>query len=103
MSFRVVFAPTAIKDLSESVSYIARHDSEAAIRIGDGMIDAAVDKLSQQPFMGPACPEYADRSVRYWFFRNYRVVYEVDEDQEQINVLRYWHCSRGDWPARIDG
>ena len=57
MDFKVVFSPTSIRDLAESVSYIARFDREAATRIGDALIDSAERYLSTQPFAGPLCQE----------------------------------------------
>jgi plasmid stabilization system protein ParE len=53
MDFKVIFSPTSIRDLADSVSYIARHDTEAAARLGDAMIDAAEEILSRHPYAGP--------------------------------------------------
>jgi plasmid stabilization system protein ParE len=55
MDYRVIFSPVSIRDLADSISYIARHDAEAAIRIGDGLIDAAERQLVAQPRIGPDC------------------------------------------------
>jgi plasmid stabilization system protein ParE len=48
MDFRVIFAPNSIRDLADSVAYIARFDPEAAARIGDGLIDRAEAFLSNR-------------------------------------------------------
>lgn len=101
MDYRVVFSPTAILDLAESVSYIARHDSEAAARIGESLINAAEPLLVKQPRIGPICPEYPDSEVRYWLHKGYRVVYEIDDTTKIVGVLRFWHCSKGDWPTSL--
>lgn len=101
MDYRVIFSPTSIRDLAESVSYIARHDAEAARHVGDGLIDSAERQLASDPRIGPRCPEYAGEEIRYWLFRNYRIVYEIDEGNRQIHVLRFWHCSKGDWPVDL--
>ena len=102
MDFRVIFAPTSIRDLADSVSYIARFDPEAAARIGDGLIDRAEAFLSKHPLAGPQCREYDDDTIRYWLFRDYRIVYRVNDQQRQVTVLRFWHCSRGDWPIDVN-
>lgn len=99
MAFKVVFSPTSIRDLAESVSYIARHNAEAAARIGDGMIDAAEEMLSLHPFAGPRCPEYETAHIRYWLYRNYRIVDEVHEGDKRIDILRFWACARGELPV----
>ncbi|MCB1064337.1 MAG: type II toxin-antitoxin system RelE/ParE family toxin [Verrucomicrobiae bacterium] len=80
---------------------MARHDAEAAARVGDGLIDAAEKQLAGQPRIGPRCPEYPTEEIRYWLHRNYRIVYEIDEANSQIQVLRFWHCSKGDWPVDL--
>lgn len=103
MDFQVVFSPTSIRDLAESVSYIARHDPDAAARVGDKLIDDTERMLSQQPLVGPRCPEFDSDQMRYWLRGNYRVIYEVHEDQKRIDVLRFWHCARGDLPIEATG
>ena len=99
MDCRVIFAPTSIRDLADSVSYIARQDPDSAARVGDGLIDAAEEKLSKHPRIGPHCPEYPDGEIRYWLHEGYRIVYEFIEEDRRVDVLRFWHCSRGDWPV----
>lgn len=101
MDYRVIFSPTSIRDLADSVAYIARHDADAAVRVGDGLIDAAEKELGSQPRIGPRCPEYPAEEIRYWLYRGYRIVYEIDDGDQQINVLRFWHCSKGDWPIDL--
>jgi plasmid stabilization system protein ParE len=101
MAYRVIFSPTAVRDLAESVSYIARHDPAAAVRAGDRLIDTAEILLSTQPLAGPRCPEYPGSMIRYWLHQNYRIVYEVSEHDLRVDVLRFWHCARGDWPVDL--
>lgn len=101
MGFRVVFSPTSIRDLADSISYIARFDQSAATRLGDGMIDSAERYLSSHPFGGPICPEYPEGPYRYWLHKNYRIVYQVNERTEQVDILRFWPCAKGDLPDEI--
>ena len=101
MDYGVIFSPTAIRDLADSVAYVARHDVEAAARLGDGLIDAAEKQLGLQPGIGPRCQEYPGEEIRYWLYRSYRIVYEVDDVSQRVHVLRFWHCSKGDWPVDI--
>jgi len=101
MDYRVIFSPTAVRDLAESVAYIARYDQEAAVRVGDGLIEAAEGMLGAQPGIGPRCPEYPAEEIRYWLHRSYRIVYEIDHANERVLVLRFWHCSKGDWPVNL--
>ncbi len=101
MGYRVIFSPTSIRDLADSTSYIARLDAEAALRIGNGLIDEAESHLALHPRTGPVCPEYPGGEIRYWLHRSYRIVYEFDEESGVVSVLRFWHCSRGDWPIDL--
>ncbi len=101
MHFRVIFAPTSIRDLADSVSFVTRVNPEAAQTIGDSLIDEAEEMLSQQPFIGAPCLEYEERSVKYWLHRDYRIVYEVSEEDEDVHILRFWLCPRGDWPIEL--
>lgn len=57
MGRRVIFAPTSVRDLADSVSYVARFDATAAVRLGESLIDAAERMLSSHPYAGPICPE----------------------------------------------
>ncbi len=102
MDYRVIFSPISIRDLADSIAYIARHDADAAGRVGDGLIDAAEKELASQPRIGPRCPEYPAEAIRYWLHQSYRIVYEIDDINQQIHVLRFWHCSKGDWPIDLD-
>lgn len=102
MDLKIIFSPTAIRDLAESVSYVSRLDSEAAVRIGDGMIAASENHRSSQPFLGPVCSEYPGTNIRYWLYQDYRIVYEVNETEGAVHILRFWHCSPGDWPVDLE-
>jgi len=55
MDFKVIWSDTAIEDLKEICDYIAEDDSQAAQRIGDGLLDH-VRILASFPFIGPRCP-----------------------------------------------
>ena len=101
MDYSVIFSPTSIRDLADSVAYIARHDAEAAGRVGDGLIDAAEKQLASHPRIGPRCVEYPAEEIRYWLHGNYRIVYQIDDANRRIHVLRFWHCSKGDWPVEL--
>jgi plasmid stabilization system protein ParE len=51
MDFRVEINDTAIEDLAEIVSYVAQDDAEAAVRLGNALLDAALS-LSKTPYKG---------------------------------------------------
>ena len=43
-------------------------------------------------------PEYPEGGIYYWLHRNYRIVYRIKDDEQTVEVLRFWHCSRDDLP-----
>jgi len=98
MPHEVVFSPTAIQDLADSVSYVARFDPEAAEKLGCDLIDAAERHLSREWSRGPRCREYPEGGIYYWLHQNYRIVYRIKEEAKTVEVLRFWHCSRDDLP-----
>ena len=51
MDFKVIWSDAAIADLREICSYIARDDQEAALRMGNGILDH-VRILARFPFIG---------------------------------------------------
>ena len=51
MDFKVIWSDEAIADLREICSYIAQHNPEAALRMGNGILDH-VRILARFPFIG---------------------------------------------------
>jgi plasmid stabilization system protein ParE len=76
MDFKVIWSDQAIEDLRELCAYISRHDSEAALRMGNGILDH-VQLLAQFPFIGPPYPRGTQGPLREIVFRSYRIFYDV--------------------------
>ena len=93
MDFKVIWSDEAITDLRDICSYIARHDPEAALRVGNGLIDH-VRVLSQFPLIGPTYPRGAQGPLREIVFRSYRIFYDVSEESQRVNILHVWHAAR---------
>lgn len=94
MDFKVIWSDQAITDLREICSYIAPHNAEAALRIGNGILDH-VRILAQFPFIGPTYPKGAQRSpLREIVFRSYRIFYDVSDESHCVHVLHVWHAAR---------
>jgi plasmid stabilization system protein ParE len=72
MDFKVIWSDEAITDLRDICSYIARDNPEAALRMGNGILDH-VQILAQFPFIGPAYPRGAQGPLREIVFRAYRI------------------------------
>ena len=74
-----------IADLNDICSYIARQDPEAALRMGNGIIDH-VRILGQFPFIGPTYPKGARWPLREIVFRLYRIFHDHHEVSTQLQL-----------------
>ena len=93
MDFKIVWSDAAIADLQDIWTYIARHDLEAASRIGRGII-AHVRILAAFPFIGPTYPHGARGTLREIVYRSYRIFYDVSEQSLCVEILHVWHGAR---------
>ena len=93
MDFKIIWSDEAIADLNDICSYIARQDPEAALRMGNGIIDH-VGILGQFPFIGPTYPRGTRGPLREIVFRSYRIFYDVSEQSHRIDILHVWHGAR---------
>ena len=93
MDFKVIWSDEAIADLHEICSYIARDNPEAALRMGNGILDH-VWILARFPFIGPTYPRGARGPLREIVFRSYRIFYDVSEETPRVDILHVWHGAR---------
>jgi len=89
MDFKVIWSDEAITDLRGICLYIARDNPEAALRMGNGILDH-VRILAQFPFIGPAYPRGARGPLREIVFRAYRIFYDVSEESRRVDILHSW-------------
>ncbi len=93
MDFKVIWSDGAIEDLRDLCTYIARHDPEAALRMGNGILDH-VHILAQFPFIGPPYPRGTREPLREIVFRSYRIFYDVCEESRRVDILHVRHGAR---------
>ena len=93
MDFKIIWSDAAIEDLRSILSYIAKQDPQAAIRMGDGIL-SHTQILQSFPFIGPNYPRGVKGSLREIVFRNYRIFYDVSEDTKTVEILHVWHGAR---------
>ena len=94
MGWKVIIAPSAQADLEDIVRYIARHNPDAAARMGYGLI-ARAEGLAAFPEMGRVVPEFRQSNLREVIHRTFRVIYRVQRETEVIEIVRFWHGARG--------
>ena len=88
MGCKIIFSPQAIADLESAVRFIAAENPDAAVRLGNALIDR-VAILENFPLLGPP---YGKRpGVRKLVSRPYIIFYRFREAENFVDVLRYWH------------
>ena len=50
--------------------------------------------LGRFPRMGRVVPEIGDEAIREVIYRQYRIIYVVDRDDEEVEVLTIFHSSQ---------
>jgi plasmid stabilization system protein ParE len=93
MGCKIIFSPQAIADLAAAVCFIAADDPEAAVRTGNALIDR-VAMLENFPLVGAVYPKRP--GVRKLVSRPYLIFYRFRETENIVDILRYWHGSRGE-------
>ena len=94
MDFKLVWTPLARDDLREIVSYIARDNPAAALRVGERIL-SSVEPLKSMPQMGRKVPEREDETIREIVRGNYRIIYKIRGERRAIEIWRIWHGARG--------
>jgi addiction module RelE/StbE family toxin len=94
MGWKIIIAPSAQADLADIVRYIARHNSDAAARLGYELITRA-ENLANFPEIGRVVPEFQQQSLREVICHSYRIIYRLQQKEKRINIVRFWHGARG--------
>jgi toxin ParE1/3/4 len=94
MDYRVVFSPSARRDLRDIVRYISDDAPDRALSFGEFLIHNA-NQLGQFPEIGREVPEFGRPELREIIVRSYRVIYRVSHAAGSVEVVRFWHAARG--------
>ena len=88
MGCKIIFSPQAVADLEAAVCFIAEENPDAAARFGNALIDR-VAILENFPLLGSP---YSKRpGVRRLIARPYIIFYRFREQENAVDILRYWH------------
>jgi toxin ParE1/3/4 len=93
MGCKIVFSPHAIADLESAVRFIAKDNPDAAVRVGNALIDR-VSTLENFPLIGSPYPKRT--GVRKLVSRPYIIYYRPRLEENCVDILRYWHGARGE-------
>lgn len=100
--YRVIFTASAWTDLEEIVEYWAyKSEPELGVKYAHDLSTEAIRQLSRPEIANAgrhltktAHPEVQELPV---FKRVYRILYLVDESDNVVNVLRFWHSHREEY------
>jgi len=93
MGCKIIFSPQAIADLESAVRFIAQDNPNAAVRVGNALIDR-VSILEKFPLIGSPYPKRP--GVRKLVSRPYIVYYRPRLAENCLDILHYWHGARGE-------
>ena len=93
MGCKIIFSPQAIADLESAVRFIAKENPDAAVRVGNALIDR-VAILENFPLLGSPYPKRP--GVRKLVSRPYIIFYRPRPEENCLDILRYWHGAQGE-------
>jgi addiction module RelE/StbE family toxin len=88
---RIIWAPSALKDLEVILEYIAKDAPLTARRFGQKLL-ARADQLKTHPLLGGHVVEDATRTYRELLRGNYRIIYRFEGDA--VYVVAIHHAAR---------
>ena len=88
MGCKIIFSPQALADLEAAVRFIAGENPVAAVRVGNALIDRAAI-LENFPLLGS--PYHKRPGVRKLVSRPYILFYRFREQNNFVDILRFWH------------
>ena len=91
MEYEVIIARSALGDLEQIRSYIARENPSGAEIFCQKLLDAC-KSLRSFPERGGLIAERP--GTRFVLVHRYLIVYRIDEHLRSVRVLRFWHGAR---------
>ena len=93
MGYEVILSHGAEKDLDEIVQFISEDKPDVAVRMAMEII-SHFRRLENFPRLGRGVPEFGEECLREIIHSPYRLIYEVNNQAERIEVIRVWHAAR---------
>ena len=91
MARKIVWTDQALSDLTEISAFIEKDSASIAALACSRIVDRA-EQASEFPFSGRSVPGRNDENLRELFWKSYRLIYRVHE--ENIVILTVIHGSR---------
>ncbi len=91
---QIRFTEQAQGELDAIVEYYERVGATQFAEVFEEKVIEKVRPLERFPRMGRMVPEIQDEAIREVIYRNYRIVYVVDRDDEEVEILTIFHSSQ---------
>ena len=88
---KIVWSEEALKDIEEIISFISKDSELYAVNFASKIV-SAVETLKVFPEIGRIVPEYGDLKMREIIYRNYRIVYLIEE--RAVEIITVFHGSK---------
>ena len=85
--------PQARKDLEAIEAYLGEVAPDYAAFFMEQILEKA-QQLERFPRLGRIVPEIGDESIRELIYRSYRIMYFVDQEDTEVEILTVIHSSR---------
>lgn len=97
MAYRYKLTPLALSDIDDALGYIGEtlSNPSAADRLYRSIMKE-IDGIISGPFSFPNCSHYLidDENIRHSVIGNYVLIYEIDENNHLIKILRFLYGGR---------
>ncbi len=91
---RVRITEQAQRELDAIIAYYERVRAVDFAEVFEERVITKIRKLERFPRMGRVVPEIRDDAIREVLYRNHRIVYVVDREEEEVVVLTIFHSSQ---------
>ena len=91
---RVRLTEQAQSELDAIIEYYERVGASDFAEVFEEKVIEKIRPLEQFPRVGRIVPEIGDEAIRDVLYRHYRIVYVVDRDDEEVDVLTIFHSSQ---------
>jgi toxin ParE1/3/4 len=93
MASKVIWSEDAL-DLNQAISYIAKDNPDAALRVGEKLLEHT-RLLANFPMMGRAYLT-EENEMRLCLSGTYRIYYSYNAQKDLVLIHHVWHGSRQD-------
>ena len=91
--FSINYSKQAEIDLEDAISYIAKENVQNALNYLKNY-ENKIELLSLNPYMGVECKnKLIKRDCRILIYESHIIIYNIDENLENIFIVRIYHAS----------